>query len=65
MTGIAVELPNEPVFEFTVARVALVIAVPVLPDIVKSPPVTEIEPETVPHDVLVPLVVRNFPALPV
>jgi hypothetical protein len=46
ITGILVEEPNEPVLEFTVARVALVIAVPVLPDRVKSPPVTEIEPET-------------------
>jgi hypothetical protein len=50
---------------FTVARVALVIAVPVLPDKVKSPPVTEIEPETLPQEVLVPSVVKNLPALPV
>jgi hypothetical protein len=46
ITGTAVELPNEPVLEFTVASVALVIAVPVLPDRVKSPPVTDIEPDT-------------------
>ena len=65
ITGIELELPNEPVLEFTVARVALVIAVPVLPDIVRSPPVTEIDPETVPHDVFVPSVVKNLPALPV
>ena len=65
ITGIELELPNEPVLEFTVARVALVIAVPVLPDRVKSPPVTEIDPETVPHDVFVPSVVKNLPALPV
>jgi hypothetical protein len=49
----------------TVARVALVIAVPVLPDRVKSPPVTEIVPDTVPQEVLVPLVVKNLPELPV
>jgi len=46
ITGIELELPNEPVLEFTVARVALVIAVPVSPDRVKSPPVTDIEPDT-------------------
>lgn len=47
------------------ARVALVIAVPVLPDKVKSPSVTDIEPDTLPQDVLVPSVVKNLPALPV
>ncbi len=47
ITGTAVAEPNEPVLEFTVASVALVIAVPVLPDRVKSPPVTDIEPEIV------------------
>jgi hypothetical protein len=65
ITGIELELPNAPVFELTVARVALVIAVPVLPDRVKSPPVTEIEPDTLPHEVLVPSVVKNLPELPV
>lgn len=65
ITGIAVLEPNEPVLLFTVASVALVIAVPVLPDKVKSPPVTEIEPETLAHDVAVPSVVKNLPALPV
>jgi hypothetical protein len=45
-TGIELDEPKEPVVELTVARVALVIAVPVLPDRVKSPPVTEIEPDT-------------------
>jgi hypothetical protein len=60
-----VELPNEPVLLFTVAKVALVIAVPVLPDKVKSPPVTDIEPDTLPQDVFVPSVVKNLPALPV
>lgn len=65
ITGIELELPNEPVVLFTVASVALVMAVPVLPDKVKSPPVTEIEPETLPHEVLVPSVVKNLPALPV
>jgi len=64
-TGIELELPNEPTLEFTVARVALVIAVPVLPDRVKSPPVTEIEPDTLPQEVLLPSVVKNLPALPV
>jgi hypothetical protein len=64
-TGIELDEPNEPTLEFTVARVALVIAVPVLPDKVKSPPVTEIEPETLPQEVLVPSVVKNLPALPV
>jgi hypothetical protein len=65
ITGIELDEPNEPVVLFTVANVALVIAVPVLPDKVKSPPVTEIEPETLPHDVFVPSVVKNLPALPV
>lgn len=65
ITGIELELPNEPVVLLTVASVALVIAVPVLPDKVKSPPVTEIEPDTLPHDVFVPSVVKNLPALPV
>jgi len=64
-TGIDVEEPYEPTLELTVAKVALVIAVPVLPDKVKSPPVTETEPDTVAHDVAVPLVVRNLPELPV
>ena len=64
-TGIELELPNEPVVLLTVASVALVIAVPVLPDKVKSPPVTEIEPDTLPHDVFVPSVVKNLPELPV
>jgi len=64
-TGIAVLEPNEPVLLLTVANVALVMAVPVLPDKVKSPPVTEIEPETFPHEVFVPSVVKNLPALPV
>jgi hypothetical protein len=64
-TGIELDEPNEPTLEFTVANVALVIAVPVLPDKVKSPPVTEIEPETLPQEVLVPSVVKNLPALPV
>jgi hypothetical protein len=64
-TGISVLEPKEPTFEFTVASVALVIAVPVLPDKVKSPPVTETEPETSAHDVAVPLVVKNLPELPV
>jgi len=45
-TGMLVDEPNDPTLEFTVANVALVIAVPVLPDRVKSPPVTDIEPET-------------------
>jgi hypothetical protein len=45
-TGIELAEPKVPVVELTVARVALVIAVPVLPDRVKSPPVTEIEPDT-------------------
>jgi hypothetical protein len=45
-TGIELDEPKVPVVAFTVARVALVIAVPVLPDRVKSPPVTEIEPDT-------------------
>jgi hypothetical protein len=53
ITGIELELPNEPVLLLTVARVALVIAVPVLPDRVKSPPVTEIEPDTVAVDTAV------------
>jgi hypothetical protein len=48
-----------------VAKVALVIAVPVLPDRVKSPPVTEIEPDTLPQEVFVPSVVKNLPELPV
>ena len=65
ITGIAVLEPKEPTLELTVASVALVIAVPVLPDKVKSPPVTETEPETLPHEVLVPSVVKNLPALPV
>jgi hypothetical protein len=65
ITGIEVAEPNAPVLLFTVASVALVIAVPVLPDRVKSPPVTEIEPDTLPHEVLVPSVVKNLPALPV
>jgi hypothetical protein len=47
ITGIELELPKAPVLLLTVARVALVIAVPVLPDRVKSPPVTEIDPDTV------------------
>jgi hypothetical protein len=64
-TGIEVDEPNEPTLLFTVAKVALVIAVPVLPDRVKSPPVTEIEPETLPQEVLVPSVVKNLPELPV
>jgi hypothetical protein len=64
-TGIAVLEPKDPVLLLTVANVALVIAVPVLPDKVKSPPVTEIEPETLPHEVFVPLVVKNLPELPV
>jgi hypothetical protein len=64
-TGIELDEPKEPTLEFTVASVALVIAVPVLPDKVKSPPVTEIEPETLPQEVLVPSVVKNLPALPV
>ena len=53
ITGTAVELPNEPVLELTVASVALVIAVPVLPDRVKSPPVTDIEPDTAAVDTAV------------
>lgn len=65
ITGIELALPNEPTLLLTVASVALVIAVPVLPDKVKSPPVTETEPETLPHDVLVPSVVKNLPELPV
>jgi hypothetical protein len=64
-TGIAVLEPNEPVLLLTVANVALVIAVPVLPDKVKSPPVTDTEPDTLPQEVVVPLVVKNLPALPV
>ena len=43
--GTAVTDPYEPTLELTVANVALVIAVPVLPDRVRSPPVTEIEPD--------------------
>ena len=35
--------PNCPIFALTVARVALLMAVPVVPDNVKSEPVTEIE----------------------
>jgi hypothetical protein len=65
ITGIELELPNEPVLLLTVANVALVIAVPVLPDRVKSPPVTDTEPDTLPQDVAVPSVVKNLPALPV
>jgi hypothetical protein len=65
ITGIELDEPNEPVVLLTVARVALVIAVPVLPDRVKSPPVTEIEPDTLPQEVLLPSVVKNLPALPV
>ena len=65
ITGIADALPNEPVLLLTVASVALVIAVPVLPDKVKSPPVTEIEPDTVAQLVVVPSVVKYLPALPV
>ena len=42
--GTKVADPNEPTFELTVANVAFVIAVPVVPDSVKSPPVTEIDP---------------------
>jgi hypothetical protein len=62
-TGIELALPNEPVLLLTVARVALVIAAPEVPDKVKSPPVTEIG--TLAHDVAVPLVVKNLPELPV
>ena len=65
ITGIELDEPKEPVVLLTVASVALVIAVPVLPDRVKSPPVTEIEPDTLPQEVLVPSVVKNLPALPV
>ena len=65
ITGMELDEPNEPVLLLTVASVALVIAVPVLPDRVKSPPVTEIEPDTLPQEVLVPSVVKNLPALPV
>jgi hypothetical protein len=65
MTGIELELPNEPVLLLTVARVALVIAVPVLPDKVKSPPVTDTEPDTLPQEVLLPSVVKYLPAFPV
>jgi hypothetical protein len=65
ITGMELELPNEPVLLLTVARVALVIAVPVLPERVKSPPVTDTEPDTLPQEVLVPSVVKNLPELPV
>jgi hypothetical protein len=63
MTGIEVEPPNDPVLLFTVASVAFVIEVPVLPDIVRSPPVTEIDPETVAQEVFVPSVVKYLPEL--
>jgi hypothetical protein len=62
-TGIEVAEPKEPVVAFTVARVALVIAAPELPDKVKSPPVTEMG--TFAKEVFVPSVVMNLPELPV
>ena len=59
--GTTIALPNCPTFAFTVASVALDIGLPVVPDNVKSEPVTEIEPDGIDTDTLDTEVISPLP----